>query len=126
MARKQQRGFTLLETLVALAVLAISLAAIVRTAGTQTHHAEELRLRLLADWVAQNRMALHSAQGDWIAVGTQNGEEEQAGIKFLWREEISTTPNPSFRRIDIGIYAPEDDKYAIRKLTGYLVEQRRL
>jgi general secretion pathway protein I len=125
MANCRHRGFTLLETLVALAILAISLGAILRTAGTQTQHTEQLRLRLLADWVAQDRMALHAARGDWIAAGSQNGEETQAGIRFLWKEEISATPNPAFRKIEVTISAPEDDKYALRKLTGYLVEQRR-
>jgi general secretion pathway protein I len=120
-----QRGFTLLETLVALAVLAIALAAALRAAGAETRHAEELRLRLLADWVAQNRLALHAARGDWFALGFQNGEETQAGIRLLWREEISATPNPAFRRVDVSVYAPGDEQHALRKLTGFLVEQRR-
>lgn len=119
------RGFTLLETLVALAVLAIALAAILRAAGAETRHTEELRLRLLADWVAQNRLALHAARGDWMPAGFQNGEETQAGIRLLWREEISATPNPAFRRIEVGVYAPDDGQHALRKLTGFLVEQRR-
>lgn len=120
-----QHGFTLLETLVALAILAIALAAILRAAGAETRHAEELRLRLLADWVAQNRLVLHAARGDWIAIGTQDGEETQAGIRLLWREEISATPNPAFRRIDVSVFMPDDAQHAFRKLTGYLVEQRR-
>lgn len=124
--RPRQRGFTLLETLVALSILAIALAAILRTAGAETGHAGELRSRLLADWVAQNRLALHAARGDWLAVGTQSGEDTQAGVRLLWREEISATPNPAFRRIEVGVYSPDDERHALRKLTGYLVEQRRL
>jgi general secretion pathway protein I len=120
-----QRGFTLLETLVALAVLAIALAAILRVAGAETRHTEELRLRLLADWVAQNRLALHTARGDWLSLGFQNGEETQAGIRLLWQEEISATPNPAFRRIEVGVYTPDDPQHALRKLTGFLVEYRR-
>jgi len=120
-----QRGFTLLETLVALAVLAIAMAAILRTAGAETRHTEDLRQRLLADWVAQNRLALHAARGDWMSTGTQNGEETQAGVRLLWQEEISATPNPAFRRIEVSVYDPDDEKHALRKLTGYLVEQRR-
>lgn len=124
--RTAQRGFTLLETLVALAVLAIALASITRAAGAETRHAEELRLRLLGDWVAQNRLALHAARGDWIAIGAQNGEETQAGMRLLWREEISATPNPAFRRIDVLVFTPDDPQHPFRKLTGYLVEQRRI
>jgi general secretion pathway protein I len=119
------RGFTLLETLVALAVLAIALAAVLRAAGAETRHAEELRARLLADWVAQNRLALHAANGDWLASGTQNGEDTQAGMRLLWREDISDTPNPAFRRIEVDVFAPDDERHALRKLVGYLVQQRR-
>lgn len=119
---KGQSGFTLLETLVALAILAIALAAVFRATGAATNHAGEMRIRLLADWVAQNRLALHAARGDWLAVGTQNGEETQAGVRLLWKEEISSTPNPAFRRIEISISTPDETRYALRKLSGYLVE----
>lgn len=121
-----QRGFTLLETLVALAILAVAMAAVLRAAGGEIRHAEDLRVRLLADWMAQNRMALHAARGDWIAVGSQDGEDTQAGVRLLWHEEVSDTPNPAFRRIEVSIAAPDDAAYSLRKLTGYLVQQRRL
>jgi len=120
-----QRGFTLLEILVALAILAIALSAILRVAGAETRHTEALRLRLLADWVAQNRLALHAAQGDWMAVSIQKGEEIQSGIPFQWREEISVTPNPAFRRIEVSVSVAEDPEHVLRKLSGFLVEQRR-
>ncbi|MGC2456452.1 MAG: type II secretion system minor pseudopilin GspI [Gallionellaceae bacterium] len=118
-------GFTLLETLVAMAILAIAIAAVMRTAGGEISHAEAMRMHLLADWVAQNRLALHAARGDWIATGTQTGDDTQAGIRFLWREDISDTPNPSFRRMEVSVSTADDPKYVIRKLTGFLVEQRR-
>jgi general secretion pathway protein I len=123
--RRRLSGFTLLETLVALAILAIAIAAVMRTAGVETTHAGEMRMRLLADWVAQNRLALHAASGDWIAIGTQTGEQTQAGIRFLWREEISNTPNPSFRRMEVSVYTPDDPGHVLRKLSGFLVAQRR-
>jgi general secretion pathway protein I len=119
----RQAGFTLLETLVAMAILAISLAAVFRATGSATNHADEMRLRLLADWVAQNRIALHAARGDWLPVGIQSGEETQAGVRLLWKEEISRTPNPAFRRIEVSVTNPtESDQHALRKLSAYLVE----
>lgn len=117
------RGFTLLETLVALAILAIALAAVLRATGAATNHAEDMRIRLLADWVAQNHLALHAARGDWINVGIQNGEESQAGVRLLWTEEIINTPNPAFRRIEISVSDPaEGGDHVLRRLSGYLVQ----
>jgi general secretion pathway protein I len=121
----QARGFTLLETLVALAILAIALAAVMRATGAGTNHAEAMRMRVLADWVAQNRLAQHAARGDFLPPGIQNGEETQAGIRLLWKEDIGATPNPSFRRIEVSVYSPEDPEYALRRLSGFLVQQRR-
>ena len=119
------RGFTLLETLVALAILAIALAAIMRATGAGTNHAEAMRMRVLADWVAQNRLAQHAARGDFLPPGIQNGEETQAGIRLLWKEDIGVTPNPAFRRIEVSVYAPDDPEYALRRLTGFMTQQRR-
>jgi general secretion pathway protein I len=119
-------GFTLLETLVALAILAIALAAVLRATGAATNHAGDMRIRLLADWVAQNRLALHAARGDWIQVGIENGEETQAGVRLLWKEEIINTPNPAFRRIEISVSDPaENGSHVLRKLSGYLVQVSR-
>ena len=116
-------GFTLLETLVALAILAVALGAVLRATGGSTNHAEDMRIRLLADWVAQNHLALHAARGDWISIGIQNGEETQAGIRLLWKEEIISTPNPAFRRIEISVSDPsEGGDHVLRRLSGYLVQ----
>lgn len=117
-----QRGFTLLESLIALAILAIALAAVLRATGAGTNHVDALRLRLLADWVAQNRIALHAGRGDWLPVGSQQGDEVQAGLKFRWDEKISNTPNPAFRRIEISVASAEDPQNSLRHLSGYLVQ----
>lgn len=119
----RNHGFTLLETLVALAILAIALAAVMRATGASTNNADALRMRIVADWVAQNRLAQHHALCDFLPPGIQNGEATQAGIRLLWKEEISATPNPAFRRIEVSVYAPDDDKFAYRRLIGFLVQQ---
>lgn len=119
------RGFTLLETLVALAILAVAMAAVARASGGNTQHVEAMRMRLLADWVAQNRLALHAARGDWLPVGAQSGEDTQAGVRLVWREEISGTPNPSFRRIEIRVSTPDEPQFALRTLSGFLVADAR-
>lgn len=121
----RQLGFTLLEVLVALFILAITMAAVSHTSSSSIHHVEALRTRIVADWVAQNRLALHQARGDWLPTGIQNGEEEQAGQVYHWREEIIATPNPTMRRIIVTVNAPEDKQHTLRELSGYLVQYQR-
>lgn len=118
------RGFTLLEVLVALAILALTLAAVVHAAGGSTRHAEALRERLLADWVAENRLALHAARGEWLPVGEREGEETQAGMTFKWHEVVAPTPNPTMRRIVIEVRPPDQDA-VLRQLSAYLPEHAR-
>ncbi len=122
---KKQLGFTLLEVLVALAILAVTMAAVSRTARSSIHHVDALRTRVVANWVAQNRLALHQARGDWLPTGIQTGEETQAGLSYPWREEVIATPNPTMRRIVVNVYAPDDAKFVLRELTGYLVQYPR-
>ncbi|MDP1633277.1 MAG: type II secretion system minor pseudopilin GspI [Gallionellaceae bacterium] len=122
---KNQRGFTLLEVLVALFILAITMAAVSRTASSSIHHVEAMRTRIIADWVAQNRLATHQARGDWPAPGILTGEEAQAGQSYPWQEEIIATPNPTMRRIIVSVYAPDDKQHSLRELTGYLVQHPR-
>lgn len=122
---RTHKGFTLLETLVALAILAIALAAVMRATGASTSHADAMRMRVLADWVAQNRLAQHAARGEFLPPGNQSGEETQAGIRLLWKEEVGVTPNPAFRRIEVSVYSPDDPEFALRRLSGFLVQQRR-
>jgi general secretion pathway protein I len=117
-----QAGFTLLESLIALAILAIALAAVLRATSASTSHVDALRQRLLADWVAQNRLALHTGRGDWLPVGTQHGEDAQAGLVFIWNEKISSTPNPAFRHIEVDVASAEAPEYTLRHLSGYLVQ----
>jgi general secretion pathway protein I len=123
---RRQSGFTLLESLVALAILAIAMAAVLRATGAATSHVDALRVRVLADWVAQNRLALHAGRGDWLPAGTAQGEQTQAGMVFLWDEKISSTPNPAFRRIEVSVALTTAPHDSLRHLSGYLVQFRRL
>ncbi|OIR05878.1 putative type II secretion system protein I precursor [mine drainage metagenome] len=122
---RKHRGFTLLEVLVALAILAIAMAAVSRTASSSIRNADALRIRVIADWVAQNRLANHQAINDWPSPGIQTGSEDQAGQTYPWQEEVISTPNPTMRRIVVSVYSPADAKLKLRELTGYLVQYPR-
>jgi general secretion pathway protein I len=114
-------GFTLVEVLVALAVISIALLAALRAAGQATNTAGELRTRLLAGWVAQNMLAEHRARGDWLSIGIRRGHANEGGATFAWREEVIATPNPSFRRLDIFISRAAGDGRTLAHLAGFVV-----
>jgi len=116
------RGFTLVEVLVALAILSIALLAALRAAGQGTAAVGELRLRLLAGWVAENRLAEHRARGDWLALGIGRGTQSQGGVEFTWREEVIGTPNRLFRRVDVFVSVPAEESRALARLTGFVVQ----
>ena len=133
MQNKQRRsgahGFTLIEVLVALVILAIALAAAARAANIATVSAEESKLRTLATWVAQNRVALLTATRSFPASGVATGKSTLGGIDFDWQQTSSDTPNAAFRKIDIRVYRPTarptagtNEPQTLMNLTAYLVQ----
>jgi general secretion pathway protein I len=118
--RRRQRGFTLVEVLVALAVLAIALTAVMRTMAQAIDATATLRERNVALWVAQNRLAEHQMRRDWPAPDTKTGDTEFGGEKWFWREQVSTTPEATIRRIEITIRRQADSEDTQARLVGYL------
>lgn len=113
-------GFTLVEVLVALAVLAIALAGIMRVTSQAISTSYTLRERNLALWVAQNRMVMHQLKQDWPDTDTVDGDAEMAGEKWFWREQVSATPQKDMRRIEISVRHTSDSKDSLVTLAGYL------
>lgn len=119
--RNSAAGFTLVEALVALAIIAIALISALHVAADSSANVGELRARLLAGWVAENILAEHRARGDWLAPGIYRGRQREGGLDFAWRQEVVTTPNPAFRRIDIFVYDASGDAHVLAHFTAMLV-----
>ncbi|MEO8346573.1 MAG: type II secretion system minor pseudopilin GspI [Betaproteobacteria bacterium] len=116
----RRHGFTLVEILVALAIVAVALTAGMRALAQSADSATALKARTLALWVAQNRLAAAQASAPWPGLGNYSGNAAQAGASFLWREIITTTPNPAFRKIEITVMEPERPDYSIAHLVGFI------
>ena len=116
------KGFTLIEVLVALAILAIALSAVLRASIVTTDQAQAIKYKLLAQWSAENRLADQTARKAWPAPGVQTGSSEQAGIALDWEQTVSATPNAAFRRIEIKVFARQDHAYALAQIVGFLTD----
>lgn len=121
MKRSRAPGFTLIEILVALAVLAIALSAAAHSVGSAVDTTVALRERMLARWVAEDRMADLELRGEWPALDTREGDAEMGGRKFHWVQETGVTPVAKMRRVETSVMLP-GGKVALARLTGF-VEQ---
>lgn len=117
-------GFTLIEILVALALAAVALTAGMRALAQAADGAGTLKARTLALWVAQNRLAAIQIAPESLATSAQ-GRSEQAGMAFVWRVSVGSTPNPAFRRVDIIVAEATVPDYTLARLTGYVSEGSR-
>ena len=99
----RQKGFTLLEVLVALAVLAISMAALVKVAGSNANNAAYLKEKTFAHWVAVNKANELRIADTWPAVGTRKGSVFMAEQEWQWQVRVSNTPDKNVRRLDIKV-----------------------
>jgi general secretion pathway protein I len=113
-------GFTLVEVLVALAIIAVALAAGFRSVAQSADSATALKSRTLALWVAQNRLAAAQLESPAPPAGERTGTDTQAGAAFSWRETVSGTPNPAFRKIEIEVGDAARPDYTLARLVGYL------
>lgn len=120
-----ETGFTLIEVLAALAIIAVALMAALRATGQGTSNVGELRSRLFAGWVAENLLAEQCAREDWLPPGTYRGTGRQGNTHFIWREEVFETSNPAFRRVNIFVFAVPQESYLLAQLTGFLAQPPR-
>ena len=116
----KNRGFTLIEILVAVAILAVALAATMRAASLATDGSLEARQRLLATWAAENRVAELRARRIYPPASTTRMSVEQGGLALVLDEIVTDTPNPIIRRVDLTVADARDPGRVLGKLTAYV------
>lgn len=116
----RNRGFTLIETLVALAVIGIAMAAAMRSSRFAVDTVDDLKTRTAAAWVAQNVGSQLLASHQFPEPGALSGKQRQGTQDFDWRQEVSGTPNYSFRRVEIKVFLPHDPDHAVAQQVSYV------
>lgn len=119
------KGFTLIEVLVALAIVAIALASALRAVGSVASGTEALHDRLLAEWSADNRLADVHLQRLWPDFGTTTFACPQGNLAFTCIQTVTATPNPAFRRIEISVRSPQTGSTLLADLVTVIANETR-
>jgi general secretion pathway protein I len=98
-----QRGFTLIEVLVALVIVALGMSALLESLGSAADTATWLRDKTVAQWIGFNQLSLTRLSASLPAPGTTNGELDYAGRHWRWRQEITAMGFPGLFQIDVKV-----------------------
>lgn len=116
-----QRGFTLIEVMVALAIAALSLGAVAAAVSQMVESATAMQRRTYASWIAQNQIAEMRLANVLPEVGEESDEVEFAGREWTWRATISETSVENLFRVDVEVSVAGSDD-VIRTVTGFIGE----
>ena len=117
-ASRSARGFTLVEVLVALAIVAIALLAGTQAASTLTRNAQRQSDIVLAQLCAENELIKARLSRQMPSVGDSTEPCEQAGRQFTVNVIVRPTPNPQFRRMDAQVFDADVSILRISTIIG--------
>src|SRR5690606_25469332 len=115
--RTRQRGFTLLEVLVAMVVVGTALGASLRAVGSLMQNGSALRASMMATWSAENRLAELRLSREFPPLGQRSFPCPQGELQLVCTETVVATPNPFFRRVEVTVHSAEDPGRRIIRLT---------
>lgn len=104
--RHAAQGFTLLEVLVALVIVGTALASSLRAIGSLTQNSSDLRAAMMATWSAENRLTQIRLTHEWPPLGRREFPCSQGELQLRCDEQIISTPNPAFRRVEVSVVDP--------------------
>jgi general secretion pathway protein I len=121
MGYSRQAGFTLIEVMVALAIIALSLLAVSGVMGDMIDKSNAMREKTFASWIAQNKIAEMRLANILPDVSVTSGEVEYANSTWYWRAEISETGIENLFRVNVTVSYP-DNNTKVRTVTGLIGE----
>jgi len=118
--RAAGRGFTLLEVLIALTILAISSLAVIRQVGQSTVNLAQLEQKTLAALVADRRIAQYRIADSWPALGSDSELTEMAGQQWRVDTEVVATSEPLLRKLTVAVALDSADGKVL-PLTEFII-----
>ncbi|HYM34466.1 MAG TPA: type II secretion system minor pseudopilin GspI [Steroidobacteraceae bacterium] len=121
MPRIKARGFTLIEVLVALAIVSIGMLVVIQTVSQTANNSSYLRDKTIAHWVAMNQLTLMRLNPTVPTTGTSSDESEMAGQRWRWSAAVTQTAIDSMFRIDVTVRpADSEGDSQLASVTGFV------
>lgn len=118
--RQPMRGFTLIEVLAALVIVALGMMAVIQAVGQAASNSTYLREKTIAHWIAVNQLTETRLQRTPPKIDETSDEVEMAGRTWRWTMTVTQTPVESMRRIDISVRpADADAGSSMASITGF-------
>ena len=119
--RRRHHAFTLVEVMVALAIIALSLTAVAAKMSRMIDTSNSMRERTYASWIAQNKITELRLANVIPEVSTTSGDVEYANQTWRWRAVISESGIENLFRVDVEVLYTDGDA-VVRKVTGFIGE----
>lgn len=119
-SRTRQSGFTLLEAMVALAIVALGMMAVNTQLNRYAVTAVFIEEKTLASWIATNVLQELSVEPQWPSIGTRQGDVEFASRQWVWEAEIAETQLENLRRVDVVVSLEDDPDRELHRVSGLL------
>lgn len=114
------RGFTLVEVLVAMTIIAVGVSALVASAGASAWRSDYMRDREFGRWIASNALIELQVLPAWPDVGTKNTEVEMGNTTWYLKTQTQAVADPDLRRLDIQVRRDRDADNYIYVVTGFV------
>ncbi len=116
----RQRGFTLLEVMVAMAITALGLSATYYAVMQSVGAVDRLQQKTYAHWIALNQLTEMRLQQQVPEVGESDGEVEYADQRWIWRSKVSETGVDNLYRVDIEVSKENSPDNVVSDIVGFI------
>src|ERR1700741_2423412 len=115
MRRAHSTGFTLIEVMVALVIVAFGMMAVHTMLNSYVAASAYVEQKTLASWIATNKLTELSISPTWPSLGDSNEEIEFAGRQWRYEVDVSETPVPNLRRVDVSVRLVDDPERGVHQ-----------